>query len=133
MLSDVGEDEAVIISPKTGKITKAKVKVSAAHHTKAMAAGAREIKGGMLYRHGGKLYLLESMAKPPTSRSCRKASRTCSTTRPTETSRSQLSHGWNSAEQSFVYTRADSGTILTARFFSRAILHADNDRCDRAP
>lgn len=58
MLSDVGEDEAIIISPK-GRVMKAKTKVSAAHHTKAMAMGGREIKGGMIYRKNGKLYLLE--------------------------------------------------------------------------
>ena len=65
MLSDVGEDEAVYVSPKTGKVTKAKVKVSAAAHTKAMAKGAKEITGAMIYRKGGKLYLLEN--KPTTA------------------------------------------------------------------
>jgi hypothetical protein len=64
MLTDVGEDEAVYVNPKTGKVSKAKTKVSAAHHTKAMAKGGREISGAMIYRKGGKLYLLEN--KPTT-------------------------------------------------------------------
>ena len=67
MLSDVGEDEAVYYNAVTGKATKAKIKVSAAHHTKAMAAGAKEIQKGtkptktsLLYKKGGKIYMLEN-------------------------------------------------------------------------
>ena len=46
MLDDVGEDEAVYYNAETGKMTKAKVKITAAHHTKAMAAGAKEVPKG---------------------------------------------------------------------------------------
>jgi hypothetical protein len=69
MLSDVGEDEAVYYKAETGKMTKAKVKMTAAHHTKAMAAGAKEIQKGtkpsktaLIYKHGGKMYMLENKA-----------------------------------------------------------------------
>jgi len=67
MLNDVGEDEAVYYKAETGKMTKAKVKITAAHHTKAMAAGAKEITKGtkptktsLVYKHGGKMYMLEN-------------------------------------------------------------------------
>ena len=67
MLNDVGEDEAVYYKAETGKMTKAKVKMTAAHHAKAMAAGAKEITKGtkptktaLIYKHGGKLYMLEN-------------------------------------------------------------------------
>jgi hypothetical protein len=67
MLSDVGEDEAIYYNAATGKMTKAKIKVTAAHHTKAMAAGAKEVtkgtkptKSSLLYKHGGKIYMLEN-------------------------------------------------------------------------
>jgi hypothetical protein len=67
MLSDVGEDEAVYYKAETGKMTKAKAKITAAHHTKAMAAGAKEVpkgtkptKSALLYKHGGKIYMLEN-------------------------------------------------------------------------
>lgn len=67
MLSDVGEDEAIYYNAVTGKATKAKMKVTAAHHTKAMAAGAKEVAKGtkptktsLLYKHGGKIYMLEN-------------------------------------------------------------------------
>lgn len=61
MLTDIGEDEAVYLKAETGKVVKAKRKMAAEHHTKAMAAGAREIpRGAMIYRKGGKLYLLEN-------------------------------------------------------------------------
>jgi hypothetical protein len=67
MLSDMGEDEAVYYNSVTGKMTKAKIKVTAAHHTKAMAAGAKEVAKGtkptktsLVYRHGGKVYMLEN-------------------------------------------------------------------------
>ena len=41
MLSDVGEDEIVYM--KAGKITKGKMKMTAAMHTKAMGVGAKEV------------------------------------------------------------------------------------------
>jgi len=67
MLQDIGEDEAVYYNAATGKMTKAKIKITAAHHTKAMAAGAKEVAKGtkptktsLVYRHGGKIYHLEN-------------------------------------------------------------------------
>jgi len=69
MLTDVGEDEAVYYKAETGKMTKAKVKITAAHHTKAMAAGAKEVPKGtkptktsLVYKHQGKVYMLENKA-----------------------------------------------------------------------
>jgi hypothetical protein len=57
---DMGDDEAVYVNPRSGKVTKSKKKITAAHHTKAMAKGGREISGAMIYRRGGKLYLIEN-------------------------------------------------------------------------
>jgi hypothetical protein len=63
MQNDIGEDEAIYFNAKTGKMTKAKTKMTAMHHTKAMAGGARELsKGVMIFKKGGKLYLLENKA-----------------------------------------------------------------------
>jgi hypothetical protein len=69
MLDDIGEDEAVYYNATTGKMTKAKVKISTAHHTKAMAAGAKEVAKGtkpsktsLVYKKGGKVYMLENKA-----------------------------------------------------------------------
>jgi|SwirhisoilCB1_FD_contig_31_2348654_length_481_multi_7_in_0_out_0_1 hypothetical protein len=69
MLSDVGEDEAIYYNAATGKMTKAKVKMTAAMHTKAMSAGAKELAKGakptktaLVYKHGGKMYVLENKA-----------------------------------------------------------------------
>ena len=67
MLDDMGEDEAVYYNAVTGKMTKAKIKVSATHHTKAVAAGATEVQKGhkptktsLVYKKGGKIYVLEN-------------------------------------------------------------------------
>jgi hypothetical protein len=72
MLEDIGEDEALYYNAATGKMTKAKIKVSAAHHTKAVAAGAKEVAKGtkptktsLVYKKGGKIYMLEN--KPGTA------------------------------------------------------------------
>jgi hypothetical protein len=72
MLDDIGEDEAIYYNAATGKMTKAKAKVSAAHHTKAVAAGAKEVAKGtkptktsLVYKKGGKVYMLEN--KPGTA------------------------------------------------------------------
>jgi hypothetical protein len=63
MLSDVGQDEIIYLKSETGKVTKAKMKMNDASHGKAMKAGARELPhGAMIYRKGGKLYLLENKA-----------------------------------------------------------------------
>lgn len=68
MLSDVGEDEAVLIMGSNGKMMKAKGRMSAASHTKAMGMGGHELPmGAMIYRHGGKLYLVENKAGAKTS------------------------------------------------------------------
>ena len=64
MLSDVGEDEIVYM--KAGKITKGKMKMTAAMHTKAMGVGAKEVDvkttstTGLYYKHGGKFYHVEN-------------------------------------------------------------------------
>ncbi len=67
MLDDMGEDEAVYYNAATGKMTKAKMKVTPTHHTKAVAAGAKEVAKGtkpsktsLVYRHAGKVYMLEN-------------------------------------------------------------------------
>jgi hypothetical protein len=58
MLSDVGEDDVILISPK-GKVMKTKITKGKGAFKKAQAAGMREIKGAMIIRRGGKIYLLE--------------------------------------------------------------------------
>ena len=55
----IGEGEAIMISPKTGTVHKSNTKVSAAKHEAAMKKGARELKGAVIYRQGGKLYMME--------------------------------------------------------------------------
>src|SRR5499433_3884503 len=56
----IGEGEAYMIGPRGQRLHKSKVKVSAAHHEAAMKKGAREVKPGtVLYKQGGKLYMLE--------------------------------------------------------------------------
>ena len=61
MQSDMGEDEVLYLNAETGKMTKASKKMTAAHHTKAMAAGAKPLAAGtVIYKKGGKLYLLEN-------------------------------------------------------------------------
>ncbi|HWM45942.1 MAG TPA: hypothetical protein VNR11_03395 [Xanthobacteraceae bacterium] len=61
MMSDMGEDEAIYLKAETGRITKSKKKVSDATHAKAMQHGARALaQGSMIYRKGGKIYLLEN-------------------------------------------------------------------------
>ena len=55
----MGESEAIIVHPQ-GVVHKSKTKVSAAEHEAAMKNGAREVTSGMvLYRRGGKLYIVE--------------------------------------------------------------------------
>jgi hypothetical protein len=55
----IGEGEAIMVSPKTGTVHKSNTKVSAAKHQAAMTKGARELKGAVIYRQGGKLYMME--------------------------------------------------------------------------
>jgi hypothetical protein len=64
----VGEGEAVMIGPKGQRLHKSKVKVSAAQHEAAMKKGAREVKpGAVLYKQGGKLYMMEDSANEKAS------------------------------------------------------------------
>jgi hypothetical protein len=74
MLDDIGEDEAIYYNAATGKMTKAKVKLTPGkgYHQKALKAGAKEVakgtkpsKSALLYKRGGKIYMLEN--KPGTA------------------------------------------------------------------
>jgi hypothetical protein len=58
MLTDIGEDEVIMISP-SGKVVKHKITKGQGHFAKMQKAGAREIKGGAIVKRGGKIYLLE--------------------------------------------------------------------------
>jgi hypothetical protein len=67
-VATVGEGEAVMIGPKGQRLHKSKVKVSAAQHEAAMKKGAREVRPGtVLYKQGGKLYLMEDSANEKAS------------------------------------------------------------------
>ena len=64
----IGEGEAVMIGPKGQRLHKSKVKVSAAQHEAAMKKGAHEIKpGAVIYKQGGKLYMLQDNANEKAS------------------------------------------------------------------
>ena len=57
-----------MIGPKGQRLHKSKVKVSAAQHEAAMKKGAREIKlGAIIYKQGGKLYMMEDSANEKAS------------------------------------------------------------------
>src|SRR6516165_9084819 len=59
----IGEGEAYMIGPKGQRLHKSKVKVNSAAHEAAMKKGAREVKAGtVIYKQGGKLYMLEDTA-----------------------------------------------------------------------
>ena len=65
-VTTVGEGEALMIHPKTHVVHKSNIKVSAAKHTAALAKGAKEISGGtVIYKQGGKLYMLQDRASQP--------------------------------------------------------------------
>ena len=65
----MGEGDAIMLHPKGG-VHKSATKVTAAQHEAAMKKGAREIKpGAVMYRQGGKLYLLEDTANEKASQS----------------------------------------------------------------
>ena len=67
-VTSVGEGEAVMIGPKGQRLHKSKTKVSAAQHEAAMKKGAREVKpGAVLYKQGGKLYMIEDSANEKAS------------------------------------------------------------------
>ena len=57
-----------MIGPKGQRLHKSKVKVSAAQHEAAMKKGAREVRPGtVLYKQGGKLYMIEDSANEKAS------------------------------------------------------------------
>jgi len=59
-VATMGEGEAVMIGPKGERLHKSNVKITAAQHETAMKKGAREVKpGAVIYKQGGKLYMLE--------------------------------------------------------------------------
>ena len=59
----IGEGEAYMIGPKGQRLHKSKVKVSSAAHEAAMKKGAREVRPGtVIYKQGGKLYMMEDTA-----------------------------------------------------------------------
>ena len=67
-VTSVGEGEAVMIGPKGQRLHKSKAKVSAAQHEAAMKKGAREVRpGAVLYKQGGKLYMIEDSANEKAS------------------------------------------------------------------
>ena len=69
-VATVGEGEAVMIGPKGQRLHKSHVKVTAAQHEGAMKKGAREIKpGAVIYKQGGKLYMMEDNANEKASQS----------------------------------------------------------------
>jgi hypothetical protein len=64
----IDEGEAIMVHPKTGAVHKSHSKVSAAKHTAAMGKGAREVPGGtVIYRQGGKLYMMQDSANERSS------------------------------------------------------------------
>ena len=59
-----------MIGPKGQRLHKSNVKVTAAQHEAAMKKGAKEIKpGAVIYKQGGKLYMLEDSANERASQS----------------------------------------------------------------
>ena len=69
-VTTVEEGEAVMIGPKGQRLHKSKVKVSAAQHEAAMKKGAHEIKPGtVIYKQGGKLYMLQDSGNEKASQS----------------------------------------------------------------
>jgi hypothetical protein len=67
-VTTMGEGEAVMIGPKGERLHKSHVKITAAQHEAAMKKGAREVKPGtVMYKQGGKLYMLEDSANEKAS------------------------------------------------------------------
>ena len=65
----IGEGDALMLHPK-GTVHKSNIKVSSAQHEAAMKKGAHEIKpGAVIYKQGGKLYMLEDNANEKASQS----------------------------------------------------------------
>ena len=64
----IGEGEAYMIGPRGQRLHKSKVKVTATQHEAAMKKGAREVRAGtVLYKQGGKLYMMEDSANEKAS------------------------------------------------------------------
>jgi hypothetical protein len=64
----MGEGEAVMIGPKGQRLHKSHVKITAAQHEAAIKKGAREVKpGAVIYKQGGKLYMMEDNANEKAS------------------------------------------------------------------
>ena len=67
-VTTVGEGEAVMIGPKGQRLHKSHVKITAAQHEAAIKKGAREVKpGAVIYKQGGKLYMMEDNANEKAS------------------------------------------------------------------
>jgi hypothetical protein len=67
-LTTVDEGEAVMIGPQGRRLHKSKAKVSAAQHQAALKKGAVEVKhGAVLYKQGGKMYLMQDSANEKAS------------------------------------------------------------------
>ena len=67
-LFELHDNQAFMVSSETGKVHKAKIAMTEAHHTKAMAMGGRELsKGAMIYKHDGRIYIVEDKAGGKTS------------------------------------------------------------------
>jgi hypothetical protein len=65
--ASIGEGDSVMLQPK-GTVHKSAGKVSAAQHEAAMKKGAKEIRAGtVIYRQGGKLYMLQDNANEKAS------------------------------------------------------------------
>jgi hypothetical protein len=63
-----GRGRGLYDGPRGQRLHKSKVKVSAASHEAAMKKGAREVKAGtVIYKQGGKLYMLEDSANEKAS------------------------------------------------------------------
>ena len=67
-VTTMGEGEAVMIGPKGQRLHKSHVKITAAQHEAAIKKGAREVKpGAVIYKQGGKLYMMEDNANEKAS------------------------------------------------------------------
>jgi hypothetical protein len=64
----LGEGEAYMLGPQGRRLHKSHGKVTAAQHEAAMKKGAREVRAGtVLYKQGGKLYMMEDSANEKAS------------------------------------------------------------------
>ena len=69
-VATMGDGEAVMIGPKGAHLHKSNVKITAAQHEAALKKGAKEIKpGAVIYKQGGKLYMMEDNANEKASQS----------------------------------------------------------------